>query len=110
MSDFDSQQVSYGLDADEFMKLPEGVKEKLVTLLARVSEASFRRGFHCGAVAQKVHPLKITQDLKGWRRDQPLTRSRHADSSQSMSSNERLFDQYPDLSEIGFVRQNEGAK
>jgi hypothetical protein len=48
-SDFEARSVAYGLKEGEFENLPPLVRRKLIRLMARIAEQSYRRGFQHGA-------------------------------------------------------------
>ena len=51
---FDSTSVAYPLALDEFSEIDPSTKKKLLRLMARISEASFRRGFHHGKLETTI--------------------------------------------------------
>ena len=55
-SDFIDSSVAYGLHHGEFDNLNDDTKRKLIRLMARISEASYRRGFQQGSTkTQTLH-------------------------------------------------------
>jgi len=60
--DLVSHSVVCGLKLGEFRELPAPVKKNLVQLMARISEASYRRGFQHGTLGRHSNddePLPI---------------------------------------------------
>ena len=51
---FDSTSVAYPLALDEFSDIDPSTKKKLLRLMARISEASFRRGFQHGKLETTI--------------------------------------------------------
>ena len=49
-SDFETWSVAAGCKLGEFANLPPATQRKLIRLMARISEKSFRRGFQHGVV------------------------------------------------------------
>jgi hypothetical protein len=52
IGDFIPESVAYGLKCGEFDNLSERDKRRLVKLMARISEASYRRGFQHGTLGR----------------------------------------------------------
>ena len=48
MTDFIKESIAYGLKLGEFENLDKEVKRKLLKLMSRISERSYRRGFQHG--------------------------------------------------------------
>ena len=53
-SDFTSDSAAYGLKDQQFAHLSDSDQKKLLRLMARISEKSFRRGFQHGAYASDM--------------------------------------------------------
>ena len=98
--DFGSHSVAYGLKDLEFSKLPELTKKRLLRLMARISENSFRRGLQHGKVIR--HPLVI--EPAKFRFDVSLDKSPSAHGFHTVTAIDRLFTEYGVLSSIGFQR------
>jgi hypothetical protein len=64
-------QLSSGFVYGEFANLDDKVKRKLITLMARISEKSYRRGFQQGF--EQNHP--VTVNVMKWRFDRSLDSS-----------------------------------
>lgn len=102
MRDFIKSSVAYGMKQNELDDLPKGVKKKLIRLMARISEASYRRGFQQGVVFKEERPKTITNDLWKWRFEQSLDKAKGGDGFNGvLKSQERLFLEYGELREIG---------
>ena len=98
MSDFEANSVAYGLKMDEFDDLSPDVKRKLVRLMARLAEQSYRRGFQHGTVLGKDARL----DPGELRYGPSLDESPYTNSSGGHSSSERLFMECAVLNMLGF--------
>lgn len=97
--------IGKGLRYDEFAKLPEITQRKLLKLLARVSESSFRRGLqHGNHFAKTGKPMWISPtDLRFGGRF-GLDKSPWVDTKGGGTpSLERLWLEYGDLYELGFA-------
>ena len=53
-ADFVPESVGYPFRADEFSHLDEVTRAKLLTLMSRISEASYRRGYQHGGLKSRV--------------------------------------------------------
>lgn len=63
-TDFEKYSVAYGLQENEFDALDDKVKTKLLTLMSRISESSYRRGFQHGKLNQKtINPSKLRFEI-----------------------------------------------
>ena len=66
-TDFVETSVFYGMTQEDgkiFDKLNKGEKKKLMRLIARISEKSFRRGYrHCHAFRESGRPMLDPYDL-----------------------------------------------
>lgn len=101
MGDFQTQSVAFGYDHCAFSHLSNEDKEKIICLLSRVSEQSFRRGFQHGCYMQEKGTVKVRPDV--WRFDAPFDDSPDPDSlhGRSVSIRQRLFDNYSVLADLG---------
>ncbi len=101
MSDFESSSVAYGLRQREFDDLSERTRKKLVRLMSRISEASFRRGYQHGRF--QTQRGKVEVDPAILRFDKSLNQSPWAETAKGgMSADERLFCEYGVLMHLGF--------
>lgn len=96
-SDFVPGSVLYGLRVHEFDHLPEKDRKKLVRLMARISEASYRRGFQQGAVVGH----HCAWPLHDYRYRFSLDRAAFAEGDVEMSSIGRLDCEHHDLLLVG---------
>ena len=97
-SDFEKYSVAHGLKMHEFMSLPIRLKKRLVRLMARISEKSFRRGFQHG----KECKAPVVMPPADFRFDTPLDKSPSIHGYPGYSSIERLFMEFSVLQHIGF--------
>jgi hypothetical protein len=95
--DFTSRSVAEGLQIGEFRDLPENVRSKLVRLMARISEASYRRGLQQGGVIKE--PITPPNEL---RHEHSLDLSPYTNSLGGSDAITRLFAEYGELHAIGF--------
>jgi hypothetical protein len=116
MTDFAAYSVAHGLKNREFADLDERTKRKLVRLMARISEKSYRRGFQQGHTFREhdvatVDPAKLRFNVS-------LERSPYTDAidekghwhvKSGHTVIERLFMEYGVLSHLGF-RESTGAE
>lgn len=100
---FTPQSVAYKLRPGEFDDLSKSTKKKLIKLMARISEKSYRRGFqHGGLEGRTIDPVKFRFDIdlkySPWTdvvgKRGEWVNSRH-------SSMERLFAEYRVLNQLG---------
>jgi hypothetical protein len=94
MSDFIKSSILQGLKMNEFSELPKPTLRKLVKLMARISERSYRRGVQQALSVGCIHPVS------NWRYA-PLERSAGIDTPSSKSVIYRLFEQNPELDQVG---------
>ena len=89
--DFDTSSVFEGLKMMEFNDLPAKVKEKLVKMISRISEKSYRRGAQQAIALLERDALLYTTEvaLHGWRYEKTLKNSPGLDGFLT-SSRERL--------------------
>ena len=103
-TDFTDNAVTYPLNFNEFNDLDYSIKKKLMRLMARISEKSYRRGFHHGLV------LKPTVDMVKFRYKisldkAPFTHVVGENGKWVCSKDtaiERLAMEYPELRDVGF--------
>jgi len=63
-SDFSKNSVAYPLHEDEFRDIDATTKKKLLRLMARISESSYRRGFqHGGLKWRTVDPVHLRFEI-----------------------------------------------
>jgi hypothetical protein len=110
MSDFSARNVAYGLKHREFVELPEWTKRKLVRLMARIAEQSYRRGFQHGTLGLHCidpYVLRFERSLdKSPFTDVQVPRKIPAwNSSLGHTAIERLFMECGCLNDIGFWRE-----
>src|SRR5437868_2446054 len=91
---YGSRSVAKGLRENEFDDLDSRTKSKLVRLMARISEQSYRRGYQHGALPDR------TMDPSILRFERSLDKSPWTDSTQSTSADCRLFCEYGVLLEL----------
>lgn len=60
-----STSVAHGMQAGRFRHLSDDDKHDLLTVMARISERSFRRWFHQGAVGYTAPNLLSSQSRNG---------------------------------------------
>jgi hypothetical protein len=101
-SDFVPYSVARGLHWGEFNHLAPADKKKLVRLMARIAEKSYRRGFEHGVVMTDDRESWIRDDPGAWRCYADLDLSPWADRPTTTTSICRLFAECGVLSEIGF--------
>ena len=101
MGDFLEQTVAFGFSHSEFLHLSEADKARIILLLARISEQSFRRGFQQGCYMQQNN--MVTVDPGRWRTVAPVDDSPDPDSKPGnfISIKDRLYEQYPVLKDLG---------
>lgn len=94
MSDFANYSILQGLKHQEFRDLPAKVRRKLVVLMARLAEKSYRRGANHALEVGCIH------NVNKWRYG-TLARSVGIDTQRSESVVERLFEQNGELRQVG---------
>lgn len=95
MSDFIKNSILHGLKMDEFRDMPKATRRKLVKLMARLSEKSYRRGVQQALSVECIHPVA------DWRYGS-LEKSTGIDTQRSETVIKRLFEQNMELRHIGF--------
>ena len=82
--------VAYPLHMDEFRDLPERTKKNLLRLMAKISEKSYRRGFHHGTLGQHtVDPTILRYNIS---LDKSPDTDRVGKSGKWVCSNEKSID------------------
>lgn len=98
-SDFESWSVAAGLKMYEFSDLPPAARKKLVRLMARIAEQSYRRALQHGEVLKD----RLCVDPAALRFDVSLDIAPYTNSpSGGHTSIERLFMECGVLHELGF--------
>lgn len=100
-TDFNARACAYGLRWAEFDHLTERDRRKLLRLMARLAEKSYRRGAQQGAVlgAEGV----VAHDLHKWRYERSLDRCPWLDCPEMYNDPvQRLLMENDDLRRIGF--------
>ena len=110
---YGNHSVAHGLLPGEFHNIDSDTTAKLMRLMARISEASYRRGFQHGKVLQEtVRPehLRFNVNLD----HSPFTDAFYADGSWAAASGveaiERLLMEYRVLAEVFQTCQPERSK
>jgi len=101
LSDFAPYSVTYGLRDAEFRHLSERDRKKLVRLMARIAEQSYRRGAQQGAYVRAHRAHALRDDLGAWRYSD-LDVAPYLDSPAAERSISRLFCECGELRELGF--------
>lgn len=96
MNDFDSRSVAYGLKRGAFDHLSDRDKKRLLRVMWRISEKSYRRGLQHGMQAEP------TVDPYEYRYERNLDKAPGCDGWGGTSAFERLVIEYRELNEIGF--------
>lgn len=113
MTYFDTCSVAYGLKGMEFEHLNKRTKKKLLRLMSRISEKSYRRGFQHGKDIERP-----TVDASHLRFDVTLHRSPYTDiyypdgrwaPKSGMSALDRLWCEYGVLWELGFMKDEQST-
>jgi len=99
MSDFGRNHVFSGLKEEHFQHLSRADRMNLRKLIGRISESSFRRGFHHGCVMKDECPERITKNLFAWRHAS-LNKSIGPDGFPGGTSLDRLDVEYP-MKDVG---------
>lgn len=101
MGDFLEQSVAHGFNRYEFLHLSEEDRTRIVLLLARISEQSFRRGFQQGCYMQQNNIVAV--DPSHWRLVAPIDDSPDPDSKSGsfISIKDRLYGKYGVLTDLG---------
>jgi hypothetical protein len=99
-TDFGQTSVALGLKFGAFSHLSEKDRKRLVKLMARIAEKSYRRGVQHGAVLSG-DPMS-RDELYDWRYRPSLDLSPWADSPMTQTSISRLFAEHMVLRNLGF--------
>lgn len=99
-SPFGPHSVAVGLEYEAFAHLSEQDKKRLIRLMARIAEKSYRRGVQQGAALHDCPMFR--DDLAEWRYMTPLDHSAWADSPYTETSVSRLFTENGELYRLGF--------
>ena len=103
-TDFTAMSVANGLRRKEFAALPAATKKKLIRLMARISEASFRRGLqHGAATGGDALPVRPGLNLAKYRFLSSLDVSRSPHGKLKHTAVERLQIEYAVLRDIGLL-------
>jgi len=94
MREFSTRSVAGGLKYREFGSLDTRTKKKLIKLMARISESSYRRGFQHGTLG--IHII----DPVTLRFDRSLDKSPYTDTKGGHTSKERLEMEYHVLRQL----------
>ena len=96
-SDFEVGSPFEGFSFGEFDHLHGLDKARLIQMIARISERSYRRGFQHGTLGHYIiDPQKLRFEM-------PLNESPYTDGPGGHSSVRRLFMENPALKNIGFT-------
>lgn len=102
MNEFDKSSVAFGLKRNEFDHLSDQDVKKLIRLIARISESSYRRGFQHGVVETGG---ECGMDSWKWRHEKSLDNSPWAmHPPKTTTSIERLMTEHGILDDIGLYR------
>lgn len=105
MGDFIPSSIAYGLKFHEFDDIPKRQKKKLVRLMARLMEKSYKRGVQQGVHFERLDAefpnIADDEALYKYRYERNLDKSPGIDGFKS-TSKERLFMEEGCLREVGF--------
>jgi hypothetical protein len=93
-TDFIEGSILHGLKFDEFIDLPEPTRRKLVNLMARLSEKSYRRG------VQQALTIGCIHDVCDWRYG-PLEKSIGINTQEFETVAYRHSQQNSELRQVG---------
>ncbi len=100
-SDFARHSVLWPLKEDQFSHLSARDQRAISTLLARISESSFRRGFQHG---RELDPARDRKSVYDFRFRQDLNNATSIDGFAKMTANERLDCRYGNrLDSVGII-------
>lgn len=99
---FTDDSIACGLQPGEFAGLSADTKRRLVVVMSRLAEKSYRRGFDQGdrAVAIGTDLLISPVEL---RHEWPLSKSPLTHEPGGYTAIERLFIENPELTALGFA-------
>jgi len=96
MTDFTTRSILHGLKMAEFSEMPKATQRKLVKLMARISERSYRRGVQQALAIGCIHPVAE------WRYGS-MEKSAGINTRRKTTVIDRLFEQNMELREVGFL-------
>lgn len=99
MPDFTKNSVCRGLKMNEFRNIAPATRRKLVKLMARLAERSYRRG------VQQALSVGCIHQVSDWRHSS-LEKSVGIDTRSYVTVIERLFEQNMELRQVGFDEPN----
>ncbi|WP_076071750.1 hypothetical protein [Sphingomonas montana] len=99
--------ITDGVPDDVLTDLPEEAKAIVRTLLARVSERSYRRGVQQGVTVFQRSPGSLPKDLHDWRYGTSTDLSVWADFDMSEASVSRLYTENMSLRRAGLWEARE---
>ena len=100
---WDESSPAHGLQVGEFDDLPMEKKRKLIRLMARMNEKSFRRGGQQGVEFKTRCPKEIVPDLVEWRYGQSLDNAIGLNGWTGLNNSTiRLFVECGFLDDLGF--------
>ena len=98
-----------GIDEELLRSLSDAQRLTILTVLARVSERSYRRGVQQGATIAKNRPGDLPADLHEWRYGVSLDISPWADAPRAQTSIGRLFTETRELRRFGFTERRQDS-
>lgn len=101
---FSDKSIAAEFASQEFGHLAPSDRQRLVTLMARIAEQSYRRGVYQGVKLAGDEPDLLPHDLYSWRYDRSLDQSPWLDDAATETSTERLFAECAELEALGFNR------
>ncbi|MFD1951360.1 hypothetical protein ACFSGX_11355 [Sphingomonas arantia] len=96
-----ANDITDGIPDDVLNALPEEAKAVVRTLLARVSERSYRRGVQQGVTVSQRSPGSLPKDLHAWRYGASTDLSVWADFDMVEPSMSRLYAENGSLRRVG---------
>lgn len=96
-----ARNAAAGIERDAFVGLLPEQLDLIVTLLARVGENAYRRGFQQGVTMAENRPETIRANLHGWRYGYQADDAPEADCNRISTSADRLFIEHPELRHLG---------
>ena len=99
--------ILYGMESllVEFRHIPKPVRKKLIKLMARISEKSYRRGVH-QSVSLKVKSDFPHKNIEKWRYANQEKSLGVGAACHFSSTMERFFEQNPEVSHIGIYEND----
>ena len=94
--------ITRGMKEWEFSDIPKSKRKKLITLMARISERSYRRGFQHGKVIEDhiISPEQLRWEISD-------DKSPYTDSKGGHSAIDRLFMEYREIECLGLFIDDE---